>query len=62
MISAIHDDMEEYEALCKKYNEQPLRKSDAYGNMLLDCYSEHASGLIKRRNKEWLESINKPLL
>lgn len=55
IISAIHDDMDEYEYLCEKYNEQPQYKQDNWGNNLLDCYGEHAKDLLNRKRKEWIK-------
>ena len=53
IISAIHDDMEDYERLCEKYGEKPRVKPDAYGNRLLDCYGAHATELKRRQRLEW---------
>lgn len=53
VISAIHDDMEEYEDLCRKYGETPHRSPDAYGNLLVDCYGQHARLLKQRQQAEW---------
>jgi hypothetical protein len=53
IISAIHDDMNDYERLCEKYSEKAKYSPDAYGNMLLDCYSDHARKLKERERKEW---------
>jgi len=46
--SAISDDMDDYKDLCKKFNEKPQYTPDHYGNMLLDCYGQHANELKKR--------------
>lgn len=54
IISAINDDIKEYEYLCKKFNEKPQSSPDAYGNMLLDCYGKHAMELKERNRLEWL--------
>lgn len=53
IISAIHDDMDEYEALCEKYKEKPEYIPDAYGRMLLDCYGSHAESLKRRQMEDW---------
>lgn len=45
--------MDDYENLCKKYNETPQYSKDAYGNNLLDCYGKHAKSLHERQRKEW---------
>ena len=56
IISAIHDDIEEYKSLCKKYGEQVQYSKDAYGYSTPDCYSKHATELRARSWKEWQES------
>lgn len=43
IMSAIRDDIEEYEALCERYGERPQY---SYGSA--DCYGEHAKELKKR--------------
>ncbi len=48
LISRIHNDMERYEALCCMFGETPRYSSDAYGNLLLDCYGTHAKDLEVR--------------
>lgn len=52
IISAIHDDIEEYVRLCKLHNEEVQYVRDAYGHMVEDCYGEHAEKLLERRSKE----------
>jgi len=47
IISAINDDIDEYESLCKFYFEKPV--GDKYG---IDPYCEHAKELKKRHRKE----------
>jgi hypothetical protein len=47
MMKAIHDDIEEYEGLCRNYNER-IRVS--HGSP--DCYGEHARSLKKRAREE----------
>jgi hypothetical protein len=42
-MSAIHDDIKEYEALCKKYGESVQYKAGSP-----DCYGAHAADLEKR--------------
>lgn len=53
IMSAIRDDIAEYEALCDKYVEAVQRRPDAYGNMLPDCYGDHAAGLKFRAHVEY---------
>ena len=48
IISAIYDDIDEYDDLCKKYNEQPV--VDKTG---INPYCEHAYKLKERQRKEW---------
>jgi hypothetical protein len=50
--SKVHDDIEEYRALCELYGEKPQKSKDAYGNMLLDPYGPHARELKQRRQQE----------
>jgi hypothetical protein len=52
IISAINDDMDKYKWLCGRYSEQPQYTKDAYGNLLLDCYGEHAQKLENKLRKE----------
>ena len=54
VMSAIRDDIDEYEDLCRKYGETPHYKPDAYGNLLLDCYGVHAYELKRRVTAEWV--------
>ncbi len=56
IISAIYDDINEYESLCRKYGEEVRTSFDRYGIATPDCYSEHADELRKRRNEEWAET------
>ena len=48
MISAIHDDIDEYQDLCKKYGEKPV--VDKHGP---NPYCAHARQLKERQRKEW---------
>lgn len=48
IVSAVADDEDEYEALCKKYGEQ-VRYSLGHPN----CYGEHARQLKERQRNEW---------
>lgn len=52
ILSAIHDDMEEYVDLCAKYGEEVEYSKDAYGNLLVDCYGNHARKLYQRQTNE----------
>ncbi len=56
IISAVYDDIEEYKALCRRYNEEVRTSLDRYGNTSIDCYSDHALELKKRRNEEWAKA------
>jgi hypothetical protein len=47
IISAIYDDIEKYESLCKFYFEKPVK--DRYG---VDPYCEHAQELRQRHINE----------
>jgi hypothetical protein len=53
IISAIQDDMDEYEDLCREYGETPIRTPDRWGNMLVDCYGKHAQDLKRRARLEY---------
>jgi hypothetical protein len=55
IMSAIRDDEEEYERLCRKYGEQPRMKRDARGCLMTDCYGSHAMLLQARQEKEWAD-------
>lgn len=48
IMSAIAHDIEMYELRCKKYNEEVQYNRDYYGNMLVNCYGEHAEKLRKK--------------
>lgn len=48
IISAIYDDIHEYEALCDRYGEKIQ-----YSHGSADCYGAHASGLKKRRDQDY---------
>lgn len=52
IISAIHDDIDEYIWLCKKYGEK-VQYKPGQGE---DCYGEHARALKKRRADEFAEA------
>ena len=54
IFGAINDDLDEYCQLCKKYNETPHYKPDARGNLIVDCYSEHARRLKDRQHQEYV--------
>lgn len=49
IASAVNDDIKEYMALCKKYNESVLYSEDGWP----DCYGEHARKLQDRRREEF---------
>lgn len=53
IMSAIRDDIDEYEALCEKYGEKVQRKPTVQGVMLPDAYSEHADALKFRARVEY---------
>lgn len=52
----LYMDEDEYEALCKKYGEEPQYEKDTnpdnVGIRWLDCYGEHAKSLRLRRDRE----------
>lgn len=48
IMSAISYDIEIYEDLCERFNEEVQYSRDYYGNMLVDCYGEHAEKLRKK--------------
>ncbi len=52
ILSAIQDDIKEYEYLCRKYKEEVQTKFDAYGNRGPDCYGSHAQELKNRLQEE----------
>jgi len=54
IISAIHDDMDDYEFLCEKYGERVRMK-----DFEPDCYGAHAKKLEKREQKETLKKQGK---
>ncbi len=56
ILSAIHDDMNEYEYLCRQYGEEIQKTPDRWGNMLVDCYGQHASDLKARARIEYAKS------
>lgn len=59
IMSAIRDDIEEYEALCAKYGEKVHHKPTAQGVPLPDCYGEHAAQLKFRSRVEYSMSRGK---
>jgi hypothetical protein len=56
IMSAIRDDIDEYEALCEKYGEEVQRKPTVQGIMLPDAYGEHADALKFRSRVEYAMS------
>lgn len=48
IISKIYDDMQDYEDLCKYFDEPCQYEMDAYNNRQLACYGKHANELEKR--------------
>ena len=48
LLSAVADDIAEYEWLCMKYDEEIQLTQDVYGNWSPDCYSTHAAELKHR--------------
>jgi uncharacterized protein YeaO (DUF488 family) len=52
ILSAIQDDIDEYEALCRRFKEPIQTKYDSYGNNLPDCYGAHALALKTRLREE----------
>ncbi len=59
IMSAIRDDIEEYEALCEKYGEKVSYKPTAQGVQLPDCYGDHAAQLKFRSRVEYAVSRGK---
>lgn len=56
ILSAVANDMAEYECLCILYDEEIQTTQDAYGKWLPDCYSEHANKL----KQQHLDNISNP--
>lgn len=52
IISAIHDDINEYVALCEHFGEKIQYSPDHYGRQLEDCYGAHATELKERQRVE----------
>lgn len=52
LMSAIRDDMDEYESLCHKYGEEIQYSKDAYNYRMVDCYGKHAEELKEKNRKE----------
>jgi len=52
ILSAIHDDIGDYEFLCEHYGEEVQTKPTANGTMLPNCYGAHAKILKKRLRDE----------
>ena len=59
IISAIHDDIEDYEFLCKHFGEEVQRKATANGSVLPDCYGTHSKELEDRLREEQKNKKNK---
>jgi hypothetical protein len=59
IMSAIRDDIEEYEALCAKYGEKVRTKPTAQGVQLPDCYGKHAAEMKFRARVEFAMSHGK---
>lgn len=53
ILSAIRDDMDEYQDLCRKYGEEVQTTLTAQGVRLPDSYGKHAAKLKKRQAAEW---------
>lgn len=51
ITSAVSDDIDEYEALCRRYGEE-VRYASAAGGSTPDCYGSHAEELKRRRAAE----------
>jgi hypothetical protein len=55
ILSAIHDDIGDYEDLCRKYGEEVQTTPVANGQRLPDCYGAHAKALEERQRREYAE-------
>lgn len=55
ILGAIQDDINEYEALCRKYGEKVLTNTNRWGVTSPDCYGKHADALQARKRKEMLD-------
>lgn len=53
ILSAIYDDIQEYEFLCRKYNEEIRYSENQFGIRSPDCYGLHATELEKRRIEDY---------
>lgn len=47
IMSAIASDIEEYEWLCERYDEEIQLEQNLYGKWVPDCYCDHATKLKK---------------
>jgi len=45
LMKKIQEDIDEYKRLCKDNNEDVQYDYDYYGNLIVDCYGEHAKKL-----------------
>lgn len=53
IMGKIQDDINEYEALCRKYGEEVVYTQTRWGDKCADCYGKHAQALLERRRKEF---------
>lgn len=57
LLSAINDDINEYEQLCRKYGEEVQTEYDVYGIRTPACYGTHASELKQRFREETASTL-----
>lgn len=55
ILSKIQDDINEYESLCRKYEEEVVYSQTRWGDKCQDCYGKHAMKLQERKRKEMSE-------
>lgn len=56
LISAIQDDIEEYEWLCNYFNEKPKTSRNRNGVKIIDPYGNHADKLKERWKKRTVQA------
>jgi len=56
LMSAIHDDIQEYRRLCELYDEDVQYQEDYYNIPVENCYGKHATKLKEKHKKQkWRE-------
>ena len=53
LMSAIRQDMQKYEDLCKLFGEEVQYTKDRYGVTRIDCYGKHAKSLKEKDLMGW---------